>query len=423
MTGSRCRLGAAFILAAAVTAAVGCGSSPSPTAESEGFPTDVLGMPVVTVGGAQALIDAGAVNGRALAVGGWWIPGMMMSCPMPMRWMAELEAYCLSTMFASRGFQAVVCRVLPDSTECRGNDPPPGTAIISPVTTTETSGGEDLLATAAAPAWRETGAPAVVIGHAGDPRLLHCPAESRNECAHRFVIDRVVWLAGNSLEIRPSDRRVNPGMVVNEALAAADFGDEAISGVAIRSRDVSTIDPRLHSIGDQPAWVVRALRVDEGRLPEDPTRGIDEVLVDDASGEVLARTGLEMAADFQTALLLVQATEVEACCANDVYPFYRVDLPDGTGVQEMLVGGGASSGRDNRTRHGAGMAVVLEPRDYVVTVWRSTVGRDESSGPPHDQCSAEITIDAGATLRLEAAFPANGSCEFVPPTFENPFDG
>ena len=67
------------------------------------------------------------------------------------------------------------------------------------------------------------------------------------------------------------------------------------------------------------------------------------------------------------------------------------------------------------------MAVVLVPGEYVLTAWRSTVGNDESSGPPQDECSTEITIDAGATLRLEAAFPADGPCEFVPPTFENPF--
>lgn len=405
------------------TGPTGPTASPPVDTSAEGFPLAVLGLPVVTVAEAQALIEGDAVNGRALAVGGWWVPPMMASCPAPMRWMAELETYCTRNIFSSRGFASSTCTEFPDHTSCHSNEPPPGAAVIAPIIAAETSGWEAMAGAANAPAWRNTGAPAILIGHAADPRLWHCPPDTRDECAHRFVVDRVAWVAGQSLEIRPSDRQANPGMVAPEAVAAAQLAGEPLTAVALRSDQVATVDPRLHFVGNRTRWIVRALGPADPRFEGDPTFSVDEALVEDASGEVLSRTGLEMAADFRPALLLVQATQDTECCPGNVYPFYRVDQPDGTGVQEMLVGGGASSGGAFGTRHGAGEAVVLEPGDYVVTAWRSTIAADGTSGPAHDTCSIEVTVAEAQTLRIEAAFPARGACEFVEPTFANVFGG
>src|SRR5687768_6769637 len=51
------------------------GSTPS-SSDSDGFPTEVLGMPVLTVDDAIALIGRDAIDGRAIAVRGWWLTSM-----------------------------------------------------------------------------------------------------------------------------------------------------------------------------------------------------------------------------------------------------------------------------------------------------------------------------------------------------------
>ena len=68
------------------------------------------------------------------------------------------------------------------------------------------------------------------------------------------------------------------------------------------------------------------------------------------------------------------------------------------------------------------MAAVLERGEYVVRVWRATLGQDESWGPPLDGCSTEVTVEALDELRVEAALPGTGPCSFVAPTFETVFD-
>src|SRR6476469_3366884 len=53
------------------TAGASATAAPSPTISigPDGLPTSVLGLPVLTVAAAQALVDSGAADGRFMAVG------------------------------------------------------------------------------------------------------------------------------------------------------------------------------------------------------------------------------------------------------------------------------------------------------------------------------------------------------------------
>jgi hypothetical protein len=265
--------------------------------------------------------------------------------------------------------------------------------------------------------WQASGVPAVLIGHAGDIRQWHCPAETRTACAREFVVDRVAWVAGDWLDPSRLTNGVAPGITVEEAAAAAHIDGEPIGAANIPAREVPIIDPRLHMVGDDLVWLLRSMR--PGQTPgEDPTRAIDLVVVD-GSGTVVASTAQDQPDEYQPGRLLVQATEVGECCPGfDLFPFYRVERKDGTPMVQSFLNGRESGTPDNRqTRFFAGLAAVLEPGQYVVTAWNATLGNDGSSGPPQDECSTEISVGSLEEARVEVEFPAAGPCSFVPPTF------
>ncbi len=397
-------------------------SSPTPTSSPDstivdGFPKSVLGMPVLAVGDALGLIGDGSLDGRAVAVRGWFMQSLL-SCPAPPRFMAPLEGACHGEMFASGNFQQMTCQDFPDGhSECHSNAPPPGVEVLSPFVVTETSGGHRLWQASSAPGLDRFGVPAVLVGHARDPRTWHCPVETRPACASAFVVDRVAWVDGEMLEVAPPDQRVPQVMTFPEAQAAAGLEGELIAALALKAGDAPTIDPRLHGVGDNTVWILRALRPDSALDAADPTRAVDVRETDDATFQVIVSTGLELDAAYEPARLLVQATRRGAADNDDIYPFYRVERLDGTGLQQDMVSGW-SSGDDTVARYGAGLAVVLEPGDYVVRAWRATVDRDETMGEPRDECTTDISLDPLSQVRVEVSFPELGRCTWVAPTFE-----
>lgn len=375
-------------------------------------------MPVLAVGDALGLIGDGSLDGRAVAVRGWFMQSLL-SCPAPPRFMAPLEGACHGEMFASGNFQQMTCQHFPDGHgECHSNGPPPGVEVLSPFVMTETSGGDRLWQAPSAPGLDHFGVPAVLIGHARDPRLWQCPPETRSACASAFVVDRVAWVAGETLEVVPPDQGVPQGMTLDEVEAAAGLEGKPLTAAALKMGVVPRIDPRLHGVGDSTVWVFRALRSDAGSDAADPTRAVDVRLIDDATGQVIASTGLEMDAAYKPARLLVQAIRRGATDNDEIHPFYRVERLDGTGLQQDWVSGW-SSGDDTVARYGAGLAAVLEPGDYVVRAWRATVDRDETMGEPRDECMTEISLDPLNELHVEASFPDEGPCTWVAPTFED----
>ena len=57
-------------------------ANPSPSAALVGFPTEILGLPVQSVTEAIALRDAGKLDGRAVAVAGYYVErATALPCP------------------------------------------------------------------------------------------------------------------------------------------------------------------------------------------------------------------------------------------------------------------------------------------------------------------------------------------------------
>lgn len=332
--------------------------------------------------------------------------------------MAELETYCGHNIFASTGYAASTCTELPGRTSCQGNGPPPGTEVLEPKMPGEISGWMALgEAMNNSPIWKAAGyIPAVLVGHSGDPRQWECPMETRPDCARKFVVDRVAWVDGQSLPLGAVPDQPPTRMTADEAIALAQAGTEAIVAFATHAADVPTLDPRLHQVGDSVMWLVRTVSA-QGAAADDPTRSATVALIDDATGQLIRSLPLAAGADFAPAILRFQATSMDECCAGNLYPRYEIDTADGRALVQSQGGGWASGTDAGGTRFGAGAPAVLGSGDYIVHAWLSTGGRD--AGERRFECQTTVTLADGQEARVEAAFPLNGPCTFVPPTFED----
>jgi hypothetical protein len=388
------------------------------------FPSEVAGLPVISVADAVGLLQSGKLDGQAVAVAGYY-DQLTPSCPYPGRYIGPLEAWCRFASFTDTRASAKLCQ--PEGTNGMSCHKPSGTNL-SPWFMTETSANTWGWMSAGA-----TGEPAalVLIGHAGDPRQWQCTAATQAQCADAFVVDRVAWVSGS--EVPPtapetgdqlSGKVITPVMTLDQVAAAVGLGDDLLTGAAFRRGDVATIDPRWNLAGDDIVWLVRSLGQAAGSgAPE--TRPETVWLVDDATGKVIDSHPLELAADYQPARLWPMATVhgVE-CCAGDVFPFYRVASGDGTAVYEGMVSSSASGDGDATTyggTYGSGL-LVLPAGDYAITVWLAGYAGGVT-GPPRDECSTQVTLRPLDDVALNADFPTNEACTLGPAPVPTPVPG
>ncbi|MDL2335164.1 MAG: hypothetical protein QFC55_03935 [Chloroflexota bacterium] len=330
--------------------------------------------------------------------------------------MAPLETYCGFNIFASQGFAAMTCT--PDHNSCSSNGPPPGTEVLQPITGGEIGGWRALgEAMNNSPIWKSAGyIPAVLIGHAGDPRQWECPTETRPDCARKFVVDRVAWVDGQILPLGAVPDQPPTRMTADEAIAVAQAGTGAIVAFATHAADVPTLDPRLHEAGETVMWLVRSIAA-QGAAADDPTRSATVALIDDATEQLIESLPLAAGADSEPAILRFQATSVAECCAGNLWPRYEIDSADGAPVVESQGSGSASGAATDGTRFHAGAPAVLGNGDFIVHAWLSTGNADDSER--QSECQTTITLTNGQEFRVEAAFPQSGPCTFVTPTFED----
>jgi len=399
--------------------AVGHASTgPSPTQNatsaasmSTEFPESVMGMPVVSIREVRSLIDEEQLDGLAVAVRGYWIQPFVHSCPAPSRFIAPLERWCSFDVFSDIGYAGWNCIILGQGqSECHGNAPPVGTMTLSPIALGD-AGGMDVLSRSFRDA--TNGIPAVLIGHAQDPRAWQCPTDIYDQCAREFVVDLVAWVAGETAEISQTDPSLAARMsVADVAAAVAPF--ELLTAQVLIASEAPGVDPRLHSAGGDLVWVARSISV----IPSgsgDGTRSVDVWVIDDATERVTWHLGLEMGSDYAPGRFLAQSAE-RGSSQNGLDTFYRVELPDGSPVQDLTNGGWSSSEGTFRRRH-PGLPSILEAGNYVVRAWRTTY--DDRFLEEHpDECATEFTIAQSEEVRLEAAFPSRGGCEWRAPTFE-----
>ncbi|MEX1156612.1 MAG: hypothetical protein WED12_05545 [Chloroflexota bacterium] len=365
-------------------------------------------MPVVSVAQAVDLLERGDLDGRAVAIAGYFFESMP-SCPPPMRYIGPLDDWCRFVAFADDVASATLCTYTDNSITCR---PPSGTHL-APFFLSETSG-----ALPSASDGKPT--PLVLIGHAGDPRQWQCAADTQEGCRQAFVVDRIAWANGEEVPLtapEPWDQttfeRLVPRLTMDQATAVLGLGDQVLAAAAFRAGDIPTVDPRWNLAGDEIMWIVRSIGADASA---DATRSVTVSLVDDATGNLVDAHDLALDAAFRPARLWTIATAngVE-CCAGDVFPFYRVRSEDGTVLHDGMVLGGAY-GRDNATTYGPGVPLVLSPGTYSVTVWLASIDGGVI-GPPTDECSTEVSLRELDDLMLETHFPAAGhACAFGQPS-------
>jgi len=421
----RLGLGAAFLLLAVLVRQLmpdgdrAGNSSPTPSAPTasepaaptypviDGFPADVAGMPVVSVATAAELIQQGALDGRAVAVAGYFAEAVV-SCPAPFEYVSPLVGWCGLIALADDPSSATLCHPGTNSTGCHE----PRGIHLTPFFMPETSGQVPSLP-------NTKPVPVVLIGHAGDARQWQCAADAKPECSRAFVVDRVAWAGGRDLSIgRPqavdqtTGEALHPRLTAEQAASAVN-GNQVLSVAAFRRRDLSTIDPRWNLVGDGIVWIVRSAGAAE---PKGPTRSVVVSLVDDVSGEVIDGHDLAIPASYEPARLWTIATAKGFdCCAGDLFPFFRVSAADGTPVHEGLVSGNVS-GRRDVTKYGPGAPLLLDPGTYTVDVWLATFDHGVI-GPASDSCSTQITLHALDDVMLDARYPAPGApCVFRGPS-------
>src|SRR3990172_10538692 len=111
----------------------------------DGFPNQASGMPVISVGDALDLAGSGEIDGRAMAVGGWWLSDLAWSCPWPGRDTLPIEGYCTIDYLSSAPYERVTCQNNPDgSGSCHGNPVPSGVQVMPAMMLEETAGADAL---------------------------------------------------------------------------------------------------------------------------------------------------------------------------------------------------------------------------------------------------------------------------------------
>ena len=251
---------------------------------ANGFPATVLGLPVLTVPEASALIASGSANGRAIAVGGWWSEGfVVMSCPAPMRYYAPIEPYCGGlAALAPTAAQVDFLSRLPDGSS--ESFKPPADAL-QPRVVAETSGHGAVWRGVNGPEARQHPRRVVIIGHVADPRMWLCPPESRAGCDTRLVVDRFAWAEGRTPGVTPGNGLESPRLTSAQAReavrAALPEGSVNLTVSAWPHDGAADLDPRIDPDSVGPFWFARAMT---GPADAAGSAPLTEVVVSDATG-------------------------------------------------------------------------------------------------------------------------------------------
>jgi hypothetical protein len=399
------------------------GSTPSTSQPPDAtFPSEVAGLPVISVAHAVELLRAGKLDGEAVAVAGYY-QQFYPSCPYPGRYIGPLENWCRLSAFADTAAGAQLCQT--EGSNGMSCHPPTGT-YLAPFVMSETSGDVSTWLTAGV-----TGEPAplVLIGHAGDSRQWQCTASTQSECANAFVVDRIAWAAGHDVPLtapqasdQQSGKALTPRMTLAQTVAAAGQGDNAVTAAAFRAGDIATIDPRWNFAGDNILWLVRSLAQGASSQGEE-TRPETVSLVDDATGRLVDSHSLKPAGDYQPARLWQMAiVHGLDCCATNDFAFYSVQSSDGTKVHEGMVSGSRSGDNGSTTfggSYGSGPPLVLTAGRYSITIWLATY-EGGVMGTPRDECSTQVTLRPLDDVALDADYPAGQQCTFRPAPSPSP---
>lgn len=371
-------------------------------------------MPVVTVAHAVELLNAGRLDGRAIAVAGYF-SAYYPSCPYPGRYVGPLEGWCSFQAFTDTRAAARLCQPYgSNGTSCHG----PRGISLSPFFMSETSGNASSWLTGG-----PTGDPAalVLVGHAGDARQWQCTAGTQSTCAKAFVVDRVAWAEGHDVPVaapqtgdQQTGTAIMPRMTLEQVASDIGLGENLLTAAPFRARDIATVDPRWNLGGDDVLWLVRSLGAASSTGEEGRPATVS--LVDDATGRILDSHPLKLDAAYQPARLWQMATvHGLECCATNTGVWERVASGDGTVVYAGILSGGTSGGPGYTTfggSYGSG-PLVLPAGTYSITFWLATDDRGVM-GEPSGECWGQITLPALGDITLGADFTADHACTVAP---------
>ena len=396
-------------------------SGPSPSAGptlNASFPSQVAGLPVVTVAHAAELLRSGALDGQAVAVAGYF-DEVFLPCPAPMQYIGPLEDWCRAIAFTDTRADAQLCH--PEGSNGTACGKPSGT-YLAPFFVSETSGDASTWLAGSG----DQPVALVLIGHAGDARQWQCTAATQAACAGAFVVDRIAWAEGHDVPPaapQTGDQQgkvITPRMTLAQVAAAIGPENELLTAAPFVANGVSTVDPRWNLTGTDLVWVARSLVPGAASTAE--TRPETVWLVDDATGRVMDSNPLQLAAGYQPARLWQMAIAHGANVPADEAAFYRVVSGGGTTVYEGPVSGFSSSGQGLTTYGGfvndsapvIGPApLVLPAGGYSISAWLATYDSGVM-GTPRGTCSTQVTLKPLDDLALNADFPSGQVCTFQP---------
>lgn len=303
----------------------------------------------------RQVIADGKVDGRYIAVGGYWSE-LSPSCPYVPH-LSPLTGFCTGITFADTR----------EVTEMVIGDP---SVVVVPETA-----NRDLL-------WQSFSYPTpgavVVIGHSGDARAAQCV----EDCAHTFVIDNAAWVNG-SLAPDP-----NTGPFASAVMP----GEQLIAGVQTEGSLMNDLDPRF--LG-WLAGTVRYVRVASSPPDADGLRdGSVRLLSSDPTARAV-ELPLRVAADYDPARVILDLGE------RSYYDKNRTPMVT------------VSAGGNVLLESALGYAVtplVLEPGDYLLHAWSNNAAAKPVDGV---ECDLQIAPSAAAHLAFAAKFSRSG-CTWAP---------
>ena len=338
------------------------------------FPATMLGMPVMTVAAAGAALEAGQLDGRFAAIGGYWRQ-YALPCPFPAH-EAIIEGFCSGAKFGDTAADV-------DDTSGGFGD---GSA---PVAVPETLNDDQL--------WQagpQTAARVVLIVHALDSRSWQCTPDQLADCQRHMVIDDVAWVNGSAtpLGISSTDNQLATESTFDQVAAnATKSGEQLVTAYALPATALNTVDPRLMGQGGGIVWLVRtASAVASG----DDTASGNVRLVSDADAAVVAELPLDVAADYNPARLILDSDYSGA--NSDQYPQVRV-LDGGSAIAEDRLDLGTTP-------------VALQPGSYTLHAYLADQNGTAVNGAT---CDKTITLAAGSNLAYKASF-SGSTCSWAP---------
>lgn len=373
------------------------------------FPANVLGMPVVSVADARRLLADGAINGREVAVGGYF-SWAASPCPPPDGYFGSLEDWCHYVAFADTIEAATLCMSIgSNGGSCLLQ--PSGPPI--PWIMRETSGGDSPLVFAG-----QGPAAVIFVGHAADARQFQCLDQER--CGQQFVVDRVAWAGGADVPLEatqagyfPLDSQPRPALTLDQVASTVGASNNLLTAAVVNPDDVASVEPRWNVAGHDLLWFVRAVgAADSAENADDLTRAGQEWLVDDATGAVIKSGSLALDPGYAPARVWFQATRGSDHLSNELdrrVPAYSVFQVE----DQLLHAGHVSGSREGRPgliTYGSAM-LALEPGTYTVQFWLPDASSDASQrDTSYPFCAADYAVSAAQDLTVQADFGKGETC-------------